>query len=212
MSSLLNRAGMTLRWGLVGLVSGLLSCAMAQSRVLYLTREQKTIDHIVWPGVVFALVVLLPMSRWAADAWLQTTLTLLASAAVYPIAWQIAAISTIRPSNPAMIPSFTIAGLLGSAVLASVLLWGRPHWLKSASTTVILGAAVGLLMGAHLLLAPSHNTTGTVLGVYMVLWQTLVACSLGRGVKASSSPLARSPDRAPDPAHAASGNEHGVLG
>jgi len=81
------------RWGLLGLVSGVLSCAMSESHIIYLVREQKTADHIVWPGLVFALVVLLPVSRWAGDGWLRTAAALIASSVVYPVAWRIATLN-----------------------------------------------------------------------------------------------------------------------
>lgn len=184
MSSILKRVSMGVRWGVLGLVSGVLSCAMVDSRLIYLVREQKTVDHIVWPGIVFALVVLLPMSRWAGDGWLRTTTALIASSAVYPIAWRIAAVSVIRHSAPFMIASFACAGFLGSCVLASVCLFGRPRWGRAAVTTVILGTAVGGLMGAHLRAATTFLSAGDVLGLYMVLWQTAVGASLGRGLKA----------------------------
>jgi hypothetical protein len=201
MSSILKRVSMGVRWGIVGFVSGLLSCAMAQSSILYLAREQKTVDHIVWPGMVFALVVLLPMSRWAGDGWLRTTTALIASSAVYPIAWRTAAMS-LRDSTPFVVTSFAFAGFLGSCVLASVCLYGRPRWLRAAITTVVLGTAVGGLMGAHLRAATSFMSAGDVLGVYMVLWQTAVGASLGRGVKASSGQLVEAGDRTPKPSDA----------
>jgi len=128
MSSVLKRASMGVRWGFLGLASGFLSCAMASSSIIYLAREQKTLDHIVWPGMVFGVVVLLPMSRWAGDGWLRTAAALIASSAVYPIAWRIAAVSVIRHSAPVMIASFASAGFLGSCVLATVFLFGRPRW------------------------------------------------------------------------------------
>lgn len=208
MRSILDRVSMGVRWGIVGLVSGLLSCAMAQSYILYLAREQKTVDHIVWPGIVFALVVLLPMSRWAGDGWLRTAAALIASSAVYPIAWRIAAMSLNR-STPFVIASFAFAGLLGSFVLAGVFLFGRPRWLRAAITTVILGTVVGALMGAHLRVAIGFMSAGDVLGVYMVLWQALVGASLGRGVKAWVQPVGGATGRASSSADAAPWNRHG---
>jgi len=203
MSSVLNRVSMSVRWGFLGLVSGLLSCAMTQSSMIYLAREQKTLDHIVWPGMVFGLVVLLPMSRWAGDSWLRTAAALIASSAAYPIAWRMAAVS-LRHSAPFMIASFACAGFLGSCVLASVFLVGRPRWGRAAITTVILGTAVGGLMGAHLRFASTiFLSAGDVLGLYMVLWQTAVGASLGRGVKARSSQLVEARDGAPNPGDAA---------
>lgn len=184
MSSVFQRASIGVRWGLLGFASGLLSCAMASSSIIYLAREQKTLDHIVWPGIVFGLAALLPMSRWAGDGWLRTAAAVIASSAVYPIAWRIAAVSVIRHSAPDMIGRFAAAGFLGSCVLASVLLFGRPRWGRTAVTTVILGTAVGGLMGAQLRAAPTFGSAGDVLGLYMVLWQTAVAGSLGRELKA----------------------------
>jgi hypothetical protein len=157
---------------------------MADSRLIYLAREQKTVDHIVWPGIVFALVVLLPMSRWAGDGWLRTTMALIASSAIYPIAWRIAAASVVGHSASFLIASFACAGFLGSCVLACVCFFGRPRWARAAITTVILGTAVGGLMGAHLRAGTTSLSAGDVLGLYMVLWQTAVGASLGRGVKA----------------------------
>jgi len=175
---------LAVRWGLLGLVSGLLSCAMTQSSIIYVVREQKTLDHIVWPGIVFALVVLLPISRWAGDGWLRTAAAMIASSAVYPISWQIAA-SGIGPSGLS-ISAFAFAGFLGSSVLASVFLFRRPCWVRAACATVVLGTVVGWLMGANLLAGmkglPSDGPLG--LGVFMVVWQTVVAASLGRGVQA----------------------------
>ena len=190
MSSILNRVSMGVRWGGLGLVSGVLSCAMADSRLIYLAREQKTVDHIVWPGMVFALVVLLPMSRWARDGWLRTTTVLIASSVVYPLAWRIAALSLFRHSAPVMMASFASAGFLGSCVLAVACLSGRPRWGRAAITTVMMGTAVGGLMGAHLYAAPTFGMAGDVLGLYMVLWQATVAASLGRGVQARCRQLA----------------------
>ena len=75
-----------MRWGLLGLVSGVLSCGMADSSMIYVERTQKTYDHIVWPGLVFALIVILPISRLARDDWPRAAAALIASSAVYPIA------------------------------------------------------------------------------------------------------------------------------
>ena len=71
MNSIRKLFNLAVRWGLLGLVSGLLSCAMAQSHIIYVVRLQKTLDHIVWPGIVFAIVVLLPISRWVRELPLQ---------------------------------------------------------------------------------------------------------------------------------------------
>ena len=186
MNSVFKRASLTVRWGLLGLVSGVLSCLMSQSRMIYVVREQKTLDHIVWPGMVFALVVLLPISRWAGDGWLRTTAALIASSAVYPIAWRIAAVSGIRRSAPFMIAAFAFAGFLGSFVLASVFLFGRPRWVRAACATVILGTVIGGFMGAHLRAAMtgigSPLSARDGLGLFMAVWQTVVGASLGRGV------------------------------
>jgi len=172
---------MAVRAGLLGLVSGVLSCLMSQSRLIYVVREQKTLDHIVWPGMVFALVVLLPISRWAGDGWLRTAAALIASSAVYPIAWRIAG-AGIGHSEAFMTATFAFSGFLGSFVLASVFLFGRPSWAKSAFATVILGTLIGGLMGAHLCGALTYVSARDGLGVFMVVWQTVVGASLGRGV------------------------------
>jgi hypothetical protein len=168
-------------------------------------REQKTLDHIVWPGMVFALVVLLPISRWAGDGWLRTAAALIASSAVYPIAWH-AAVSGIRRSAPFMIASFAFAGFLGSFVLASVFLFGRPRWARAACATVILGTAVGGFMGAHLRAAMTFVSARDVLGLYMVVWQTAVGASLGRGVRVRSSQLVEATDTTHNSGDAAPGN------
>ena len=174
-------------WGLLGLISGVLSCLMADSSILYVVREQKTIDHIVWPGVVFALIVILPISRLARSSWPRTAAALLASCAVYPIAWWIAASATAH-ARASMIAAFAFSGFLGSLVLASVLLFGRPRWVKATGATVVVGTAIGGLMGVHLLAAikgvASSGSVDRVLGVYMVLWQVAVSTSLGRVVPA----------------------------
>jgi len=173
------------RWGLLGLVSGVLSCAMSESHIIYLVHEQKTADHIVWPGLVFALVVLLPLSRWAGDGWLRTAAALIASSVVYPVAWRIATLGTVHP-GPFMVVEFAFSGFLGSFVLASLFLFGRARWVRAACATVVLGTVIGGLMGAYLFAAMK----GMVLlgrgglGVLMVVWQTMVGASLGRGVPA----------------------------
>ncbi len=178
-----NLFSVAARWGLLGLVSGLFSCAMTQSHLIYVVREQKTLDHIVWPGIVFALVVLLPMSRWAGDGWLRTATALIASSAVYPIAWHIAASRTLHP-GAYMVAAFAFSGFLGSFVVASAFLFRRPCWLRVACRTVFLGTVVGGLMGASLVAAmkglPSEGPLG--LGIFMVVWQTVVAATLARGI------------------------------
>ena len=180
-------ASWAVRWGLLGLVSGVLSCGMSESRIIYLVREQKTLDHIVWPGLVFALVVLLPLSRWARDGWLRTVAALITSSAVYPVAWLIAVSGTVHP-GAFMVAEFAFSGFLGSSVLTSVFLFGRPRWVRAACATVVLGTLVGGLMGAYLLAATKGmDLLGSArdgLGVFMVLWQTVVGASLGRGVPA----------------------------
>jgi hypothetical protein len=186
--SALTRAAFRARWALLGLVSGVLSCTLSQSHLIYLTREQKTLDHIVWPGLVFALVVLLPMSRRAGDRWPRTAAALLASSLVYPLSWRIAAVSVSRNSAPLTLVSFTAAGLLGASVLAAAFLFGRPRCGRAAVTTVVAGTAFGGLMGAQLLAAPTFGTASDVLGIYMVLWQAAVAASLGRAVSPRSTP------------------------
>jgi len=184
---------LAVRWGLLGLVSGLLSCAMSQSYIIYVVREQKTLDHIVWPGMVFALVVLLPISRWARDGWPRTAAALIASSVVYPVAWRIAASGTVHP-GPFMVAEFAFSGFLGSSVLAGVFLCGRPRWVRAACVTVVWGTLVGGLMGAHLLAAAKGvDLLGTArdgLGIFMVLWQTVVGAALGRGVLAAANKAA----------------------
>lgn len=189
---------LAVRWGLLGLVSGLLSCLMSQSSIIYVVREQKTLDHIVWPGMVFALVVLLPISRWARDGWLRTAGALIASSVAYPVAWQIAASGTVHP-GPFMVAKFAFSGFLGSFVLAGVFLIGRPRWVRAACATVVLGTLVGGLMGAELLAAlKGMDLLGRDgLGIFMVLWQTVVSASLGRGVLAGPNRAA-----APNDGHA----------
>jgi len=153
--------------------------------MLYVVREQKTYDHIVWPGLVFALIVILPISRLARDGWPRTAAALITSCAVYPIAWYSAALTTFHP-GAYMVAAFAFSGFLGSLVLASALLLGRPGWVRATGATVVVGTAIGGLMGVHLLAATkggvAFGSVGDVLGVYMVLWQTGVGISLGRGV------------------------------
>ena len=182
----LKRASLTVRAGLLGFVSGVLSCEMAESNIIYIVRLQKTVDNMVWPGIVFALVVLFPISRWARDAWLRTVAALIASSAVYPITFQIA-VRGLGSSWVFMIAAFAFAGLLGSFVLVGVLLFGRPGWGRAACATVVLGAVVGGLMGANLRAAmygvhwPLSAIDG--LALFMVLWQVVVGASLGRGMQ-----------------------------
>jgi hypothetical protein len=183
MNSRRKLASWAVRWGLLGFVSGVLSCAMSESHIVYLVREQKTVDHIVWPGLVFALVVLLPLSRWAGDGWLRTAAALIASSVIYPVAWLIA-VSGTRYPGAHLVAEFALAGFLGSFVLAGVFLFRRPHWVRAACATVAFGTLTGGLMGAHLFAA----VKGMVLlgrdglGVLMVVWQTVVGASLGRGM------------------------------
>lgn len=181
MNSLRQRASWAVRWGLLGLVSGALSCVVSQSHLL--VHDQKTLDHIVWPGLVFALVVLLPLSRWAADGWFRVAASLIASSAVYPISWWITA-STSRQLGAYMVGAYAFSGFLGALVLGGVFLFGRPGWVRAACTTVILGTVIGGLMGAALLGAGSFHSGRAGLGVFMVAWQTVVAASLGRGIPA----------------------------
>ena len=189
LNSGLKHASLTLRAGLLGLVSGTLSCLLVESRIIYVAREQKTYDHVVWPGLVFALVVLFPISRWAGDAWARIAGVLIASSAVYPIAWRIAAPSTAGPSSWAlMIAEFALAGFLGSFVLSSALLFRRPCWVRTAIAAVVLGAVVGGLMGANLRAAMTvvhwPVSARDALGLGVVLWQVVVGASLGWGVQA----------------------------
>ncbi|GEM_PF-3400779 len=188
----LQRASLTVRAGLLGFVSGLLSCLLAESRIIYIAREQKTFDHVVWPGLVFALVVLLPLSRWVGASRPRIAAALLASSVVYPIAWRIAASSTTGPPSWAlMIAAFALAGLLGSFVLAGVFFFRRPCWANGVFVTVALGAAVAAMMGANLRAAmaladwPLPARDG--LALFVVLWQAVVGASLGRGVQVRSN-------------------------
>lgn len=194
MGSVLKRVSMGVRAGVLGVVSGLLSCVMATSSSIYLAREQKTIDHIVWPGIVFALVVLLPMSRWAGDRWPRTASAIIASCAVYPIAWRIAAVSVTSNSALTKAAFFACAGFLGACLLAGVFLLGRPRCARAAIATTLLGTAVGGLMGVQLHAAPTFGTASDVLGLYLVVWQTTVGASLGRGVEARSRQLTHDTD------------------
>ena len=80
---------------------------LSQSYVL--AHDQKTSEHIVWPRLVLALVVLLPLSRLAGDSWLRTAAALVASSAAYPITRWIAA-STTRHPGPYMVGAFAFSG------------------------------------------------------------------------------------------------------
>ena len=193
MSPLHNFFRLAVQCGLFGFVSGALSCVMADSRILYVARAQKTFDHIVWPGIVFALVVILPISRLARDRWPRTIMALITSCFIYPISWHIAA-STIRHPGASMVVGFAFSGLLGSLMLASVLLYGRPRWVRAIGVTMVVGTAIGGLMGAHLLASVKGyvtlGSTGDILAIYMVLWQASVGTSLGRGVLAKPKEVA----------------------
>ncbi len=200
MISALRCANWAARWGILGFVSGLLSCVMSQSYIV--VRNQRTLDHIIWPGMVFAVVVLVPISRCAGDGWLRTVAAIVASSAIYPITWQIAA-SGIRRSGPYMIAVFTLAGFLGSFVLAGVFLTGKPRWLRSACTTVILGTVIGGLMGAQLRAAMSGINLLFLardgLAVFMVVWQAVVSASLARGVPVPCNQPAATTGTVPSP-------------
>lgn len=190
MLSALARTAFRARWALLGLLSGLLSCALTQSRLIYVAREQKTLDHIVWPGLVFALIVLFPMSRSARDRWPRTAAALLASSLVYPLSWRIAAYSLFRQATPVIVASFALAGFLGASVLAAVFLSGRPRSGRPAAAAILAGTAIGALMAAQLRAAPAFGTAGDALGINMVLWQTAVAAALGRAVTPRPGPPA----------------------
>jgi len=179
MNSARKLASWAVRWGLLGFVSGVLSCVVSQSHLL--VHDQKTLDHIVWPGLLFALVVLLPLSRWAGDGWLRTAAALIASSAVYPITWRIAVSGTVHP-GAYTVAAFAFSGFLGSLVLGSVCLFGRPGWVRVACTTVAFGTVIGGLMGANVLAAVSYHFGRDGLAVFMVVWQTVVGASLGRGM------------------------------
>jgi len=160
---------------------------VSQSHLL--VHDQKTLDHIVWPGLVFALVVLLPLSRWAGDGWLRAAASLIASSAVYPICWWITA-STPRQPGACMVGAYGFSGFLGALVLGSVFLFGRPGWVRAACKTVLFGTVIGGLMGAALLAAGSDHSGRAGLGVFMIVWQTVVAASLGRGILATPNHVA----------------------
>jgi hypothetical protein len=180
---------------------------MAQSYII--VREHKTLDHIVWPGLVFALVVLLPTSRWAGDGWLRTAAALIASSVVYPIAWRIA-VSDIGHSATFMIAAYAFSGFLGSFVLASVFLFGRARWVRAACATVILGTVIGGFMGAHLRATmtgvDSPLSARDGLGLFMVVWQTVVGASLGRGVPVRPNQSVEATDTTHNSGGAAPGN------
>ncbi len=93
-----------------------------------------------------------------------------------------------------MVAAFAFSGFLSSLVLASVLLFGRPHWVRAIGATVVVGTVIGGLMGAHLLAATkgvvSLGSARDVLAVYMVVWQAAVGASLGRGVPAKPNEAA----------------------
>ena len=158
---------------------------LVESRIIYVAREQKTYDHVVWPGLVFELVVLFPISRLAGDSWSRIVAVPVASSVAYPVAWRIAAPGSAGPAL--MIAEFAFAGFLRSFVLSGVLLLRRPCGVMTAIATVILGAAVGGLMGANLraTMTVVHwpVTTHDALGLSVVLWQAVVGASLGWGVQ-----------------------------
>ena len=83
-----------------------------------------------------------------------------------------------------MVGAFAFSGFLGSWVLGSVFLFGRPGWVRAACTTIVLGSVIGGLMGADLLAAGAYHSGRAGLGVFMVVWQTVVGASLGRGIPA----------------------------
>ncbi len=194
----------TLRAGLLGLISGVLSCLLVESRILYVPREQKTYDHVVWPGLVFAVVVLVPLSRWAGDGCKRIATVLIASSAVYPLAWRIATAGLAGPSSRAVVTGeFALAGFVGSGVLSSVFLSRRPGWLGSAAATVVIGAVTGGLTGANVwaAIAVSHWPVPVrdALGLTIVVWQTVVGASLARGVERRLRPGAGSAGSLPRP-------------
>lgn len=202
MHSVLNRVSLAVRGGVLGLIAGVLSCEISQSHLIYWVREQKTLDHIVWPGFVFALVVLLPLSRWAGDGWRRTVAALAGSSAIYPLTWQIATLGLHRSANFTL-AAFAFSGLLGASVLATVFLAGRPRWLRAAGATVVLGTVIGGLMGAHLGLALTLVSGRDGLGLLMVAWQAAVGYALGRGLLASPNAMVSAGDtsRNSDGAH-----------
>ena len=144
------------------------------------------------PGLVFALVVLLPLSRWAGDGWLRTAAALIASSAVYPIAWWIAASSTGRSGSIHgwCLRILRVLGLigvgervlvrtarLGEGCLCDRSSWHCHWWVDGRGSACRDGSAILGSLG---------------LGVFMVVWQTVVGASLGRGVPARpNKPLHR---------------------
>ena len=127
---------------------------------------------------------------------IRTAAALIASSVVYPIAWRIA-VSGIGHSATFMIAAYAFSGFLGSFVLASVFLLGRPRWVRAACATVILGTVVGGFMGAHLRAAmtgvDSPLSARDGLGLFMVVWQTVVGASLGRGALRALEATGRDP-------------------
>ena len=105
-----------------------------------------------------------------------------------------------------MVGAFGFSGFLGSWVLGSVFLFGRPGWVRAACKTVVLGTVIGGLMGADLLAAVSYHSGRAGLGVFMVVWQTVVGASLGRGI------LARPNKDAPNGGRATSLGDSGASG
>ena len=177
MNSHRTQLSMAVTSGLLGLLSGVLS-----SSTILLRFPGTSQSPVMWlPGFVFALVVLLPISRWTGDGWQRTVGAIVASSAIYPFAHQFAAESAIGHSSAFIVAAVAFSGLVGSSVLAATFLFGRPFFARSATVTVILGTAIGALSGAYLLIPTSHPSLGLRLGVILVVWQSVVGASLGRG-------------------------------
>ncbi len=200
MSFDLKHPSLTVRAGLLGCLSGIFSCLLASSSIIYIARAQKTFDHIVWPGLVFAVVVIFPLSRWAGYSRLRMLVAVIASSVVYPFTWRIATLSTSRLSASweVLTAEFALAGLLGSLVLAVVALFGRAGWARAAAATAVLGAVVGGLMGANLAAAATAHwpiLPRDGLGLFLVLWQAVVGASLGHGIQATRRRAAEATNR-----------------
>ena len=162
---------------LLGFISGALSSATMLLRVPGLNESP-----VIWlPGLVFGLSVLLPLSLRMQDRWLRTTAAVVTSSVVYPIAHRVAADSAINHSTGYMVAAIAFSGFLGSSALAGSFLPGRPRWGSSTAWTISVGTLVGAASGAILLVPSYHPSISFRLAVILIVWQTAVAASLGRG-------------------------------
>ena len=162
---------------LLGLISGALSSATMLLRVPGLNGSP--VDWL--PGLVFGFSVILPLSLRIHDPWLRTAAAIVVSSVVYPIAHRVAADSAIDHSTGYIVAAVAFSGLLGSSALAGAFLAGRPRWASSAAWTISVGTLFGAASGASLLLPSYHPSIGFRLAVILIVWQTAVAASLGRG-------------------------------